>query len=255
MTDVAVLIPWRYDIRGIRDPNADAKDRTEAELLALILVILAGQRVEIHEAIEEIGEVPDTLWVKLKTRLADRVRPVLQVAAWTAALRLLGRLLRRIPFAQTLASFAVEEWAWEYTASLTTMLMGITQGAVDGLLTTGETPIGSTDLDFYFSRARADEISVTQTTEAFTGGERAVVTIADEYGLQTEAVWHTMRDELVCEVCAPRDGEPEGEWGIMPGFPPLHERCRCWVTYAGIGDYPPGRWLPGEDRPHVGLLF
>jgi len=254
MADAAVLIPWRYDVRGNRDPNADAKDRTEAQLLALFLAILAEQGIEIREALRE-GEVPATVWERLKATLAARVRPVLQVAAWTAALRLIARFLRGVPFAQTLASFAVEEWAWGYTASLATMVMGVTQGAVESWRATGKTPIGSDDLDFYFSRARADELSITQTSEAFTGGERAVVTIADEYGIQTEAIWHTMLDELVCEVCAPRDGEPEGEWGIMPGFPPLHERCRCWVTYAGAGDYPPGRWEPGEDRPHVGLLF
>lgn len=53
-------------------------------------------------------------------------------------------------------------------------------------------------------------------------------------------IWHTARDERVCPTCGALEGQ------IFPAAvgirPPLHPRCRCWVT-------PYGPEQPPADAP------
>lgn len=241
----------RVDIRGNADPNAVAKDRTEAELLKLVAALFAEQYEEVRALLDELAKLDETetvpmppsvrkrmwdqLWNRLRVRMTGLLRTVLQSAVLTAASRLIPKILGQHP-AHRLIEPKVDKWAWAYAIELASDLFVITQRAVETWASTGVTPMGGTTLAFYFGRARAGEIATTQTTKAFTEGERVVIVTADGYSIQTEATWHTMRDELVCEVCAPLDGKVEGDWGVAPDFPPLHPEGRCWVTYQGAGD-------------------
>jgi len=46
-------------------------------------------------------------------------------------------------------------------------------------------------------------------------------------GIDLELFWNTKKDDLVCEECRSRDGDP-GPWDASP--PPLHDGCRCWLS-------------------------
>lgn len=49
--------------------------------------------------------------------------------------------------------------------------------------------------------------------------------------LSITAHWNTERDSLVCPVCRPLHGKPQGEWGVFANGPPAHPRCRCWLNW------------------------
>lgn len=45
-------------------------------------------------------------------------------------------------------------------------------------------------------------------------------------------VWITERDERVCPICAPLDGQPADAWRDgFPFGPPAHPKCRCHLEY------------------------
>ncbi len=83
-----------------------------------------------------------------------------------------------------------------------------------------------------FSKVRAEAIAVTEVTQAYAEGERLSAARSREQGLEIEHIWHTNRDDLVCNLCGPLDGLPQSEWeSASPGtdYPPRHVRCRCWI--------------------------
>jgi hypothetical protein len=50
----------------------------------------------------------------------------------------------------------------------------------------------------------------------------------DETGIEMRRRWDTLRDDLVCEICAVLQGMPEEDWrDRFPKGPPAHEGCRC----------------------------
>jgi len=84
-----------------------------------------------------------------------------------------------------------------------------------------------------FGAERAEIIAITETTRAAVEGERGVIAELEQHGIRMYPVWMTRNDELVCPICAPRNGKP-----IQPGnetngeYPPAHPRCRCGVGWV-----------------------
>lgn len=79
----------------------------------------------------------------------------------------------------------------------------------------------------WYGPARATTIATTEVTRAAVEGERAVVAELAKEGIEMVPIHQTNNDELVCPRCGPRHGKQITD-GI---FPPLHTRCRCWVTH------------------------
>ena len=79
-----------------------------------------------------------------------------------------------------------------------------------------------------FGPTRAANIAITETTRALSEGEQQYRKEIEGLGLVTEGIWNTNEDDLVCPVCAPKDGKPTGE----VGHPPYdsHPGCRCWES-------------------------
>lgn len=78
-----------------------------------------------------------------------------------------------------------------------------------------------------FGPVRAERIAITETTRIFSQA-------ALESMRANEAITHvrfmTSRDELVCPICAPLNGQVvEKDSAGFPGFgwPPAHPNCRC----------------------------
>lgn len=86
----------------------------------------------------------------------------------------------------------------------------------------------SARLERLYSPVRAEMLAVTETTRAVVEGERAYVEeLAKETGQAMVPIWMTANDELVCDICGPRNEKP-----ITNGdYPPAHPNCRCGVGY------------------------
>lgn len=91
-------------------------------------------------------------------------------------------------------------------------------------------------------QSRAELIARTETMTALNEGRAAMIQEVVETGLvlETELIktWATAKDERVCPVCGPMDGESIGrnETFVLPDAteieqPPAHPNCRCVVTY------------------------
>jgi len=254
----------RITDQGLTDPNAKAKDATEIELSAIIVAVFGRHLKELLRRLgtpPDWSKIPTSLWPRWEKELAQEVRPVLDRAALTAGERLI--LVQNFPVERKRVIEGARRWSVTRSLLWAAGVVGSSRRALWDRITRYLAEEGrnlSEDINFYFSQTRAEVEAVTETTHAFAQGERIVVEefrkqpgiSPGDYTIQTEAVWHTMRDPNVCLACRERDNEPEGNWGIMPEFPPLHYRCRCWVTYAGFGDVPLGRHFPGEDIPRVG---
>jgi len=164
--------------------------------------------------------------------MAATVRPVLEKAALAAAQRL--ALEPGIGVDWALVAEDAARWASEYSYSLVTGITDTTRRVLQEKVAQWIREPGRTigdltaDLEPYFGKMRAQMIAVTETTRAFAEGEKVAVAQAREYGFEMETIWHTNRDELVCSVCAPKDGE------VTTEFPPAHPRCRCWITHRSV---------------------
>ena len=199
---------------------------------------------QLDEILELLGDPPDLtkipleFWSSLTASMATTVRPVLERAAQEAAKRLV--LDPGIGVDWSLVAEDAAQWASQYSYNLVTNLTDTTRRVLQEKVTQfirepGRT-IGDLTKDLLeagFSETRAQMIAVTETTRAFAEGEKLAVAQAREYGFVMVAIWHTNRDELVCQICAPADGKPEGEWGLATG-PPAHPRCRCWIGHRSV---------------------
>jgi len=77
-----------------------------------------------------------------------------------------------------------------------------------------------------FGERRADVIAVTEIGRAAAAAQQMYGQYLREHGIEVEHVYQTVNEDRVCPICQPRNGtvvEP-------PDFPPLHPRCRCFVT-------------------------
>ena len=79
-------------------------------------------------------------------------------------------------------------------------------------------------LALIFSDARARMIARTEVTRIYALGNAAAWQSA---GIR-KVRWNTQRDERVCPICAPRDGQLY-QITDLGQFPPAHQNCRCWV--------------------------
>lgn len=133
-----------------------------------------------------------------------------------------------------LTNRAAAEWAREYCAQLVT---GITETTRDTLAAAIsdyiDTPSESlSDLRDVIAtimgenEARANMIAVTEVTRAFTEGN---LIAWRESGVVAGEEWQTANDDLVCEICAPQDGQTVSLGDDFPGTgrPPAHPNCRC----------------------------
>jgi len=76
-----------------------------------------------------------------------------------------------------------------------------------------------------FGELRGRIIAETEVTRAFAQGQVQAFRRAG----MTRWRFNTANDEKVCPRCGPLNGEEFG-MGDATDMPPLHPRCRCWIT-------------------------
>lgn len=95
-----------------------------------------------------------------------------------------------------------------------------------------EQPFDEWASDRLFPDSRAGNVSITETTNAISLGEKTLVDRMREMGVNVDTVWHTRRDERVCRICGPLHSQPSSQWiDRYVNGPPAHPRCRCYLTY------------------------
>lgn len=132
---------------------------------------------------------------------------------------------------------AAVDWARRYVGELirnvTRNTQDLVRRAVSSFINTPGMTIGDLTrmLEPAFGRSRAHRIAVTETTRAFTEGQRLVQQELRRGGLGLERVWRTSMDEVVCPICGALEDKRESEgWGY--DGPPAHPNCRCWTVLA-----------------------
>lgn len=228
---------------GEPDPYAELRDDTEAELLRKLRRALAEQRARLFEALGDAPTAePDyTFWQQEHERMAAVIMPILERAAMGAASAQIEPMKALpsgvIPVAWDDVVIAAEAmgWAAQYAGELIKRVDDNTRALVRRAVAAFVATPGMTIEDLRdtlapaFNEARAQRIAVTETTFAFTAGQRLVRDYLQRGGLRLERVWRTSMDERVCEVCGGLEDKREAEgWGGME--PPAHVNCRCWTA-------------------------
>jgi hypothetical protein len=205
-------------------PGLDDRNRREAELAAALLLLFQDydDATQIDWAVLQ-GE----LEAILGRHLADTYRASFEQLRDQLELDLSDADLEQ---GGTGLDAKATDWADKYSSELAALIVANTQGKLQEQQAAGE----EIDLGDQFDEARADRIAITETTRSITAGEFGVVSTAIGLGLMTgnEAIWQTAEDELVCEECAPLNGQPQDVWSLeAPAGPPLHVNCRCELDY------------------------
>lgn len=93
-----------------------------------------------------------------------------------------------------------------------------------------------------FSPVRARRIAVTEATRVYAEASRAAWLRSYRDPEYTQAYgivalrWNTVRDEMVCPICAPLNGKVvllDEEFPVEEGYngmPPAHTFCRCFTS-------------------------
>lgn len=219
---------------------ARALSRLQREILARLLKALGNPPM-----LQSVGA---GFWDQVGKDMAGTLSPFLQQIYLEQA----TALMMAQPIGPTDWALINQEavaWARSYTFDL---VRGINrtsqtalQKAVSNFFAQGQTfEELERALSGAFGPIRAEAIAVTEITRAAAEGEYAIAKDLRAQGVDMRAFWETNRDELVCNICAPLQGqEAAGLDGL--GRPywvhpvtgkqytiPAHPRDRCWPRHA-----------------------
>jgi len=120
-----------------------------------------------------------------------------------------------------------ESYRYDWIKGITETTMKQVQEAMSGWIQSGD-PLGVLEnvLSPIFGSVRADMIASTEITRIFA---IANAETWESTGFVSRARWNTSKDDRVCPICGPRDGEhlDPRDSNVLP---PAHVRCRCWLT-------------------------
>ena len=201
----------------------------------------------------DIGNVPNSFWAKENVLMANAIMPELLGISRTQAQGLADQMSigvdwgmineRAVRAARTQTDTLIQQFMdTSREGTRKTWEAFFQQGQSVGM-SVGEyfesqgMTIGDLEAMFepYFGERRAEMIAVTEITRASSLGEQALV---DEITSQNPdivftPVWETENDDVVCEICEPRNGKASGDgWDIeVDGPPPAHVHCRCALAH------------------------
>lgn len=220
-------------------PNLTNRDRLEQEIAKAIVSALKGRAKELMKLLgnpPRLENVPPSFWQEIGEDLTREIRPKLTKVFRASSAGLMGAATVGIDWA--IVNQAAVDWALRYTFEL---VKGINENSVNALrkfvstfyeekLTLDELADNISEI---FGEYRAAMIAVTETTRATAQGEKETARLIEEgAGIHMKPIFHTEKDETVCEVCGPMDGK---EISNESEYPPLHPNCRCYTTYEFAG--------------------
>lgn len=162
---------------------------------------------------------------------------MMSIIATEQALRLAAET--QLEFDPAIVNEAATAWARTYTQELVRGLTETTRKVIQQAIemyanTPGMTLADLTELLIpAFGEYRARMIAVTEITRAYAQAASMYQALLRDMGLEFVRTWRTNRDEKVCPICGPLDGQPERVWAAeFPDGPPAHPNCRCMVTLS-----------------------
>lgn len=213
-----------------------AREKAEKRLMERMVKVLAKYWGLSAEGVVSGAGLP----AEFQQELLRIIETELTLAAEEETLR--TGLAIGIGFDPAAASVAAQTWAREYSYELVKGLTDVTRKVVAGAVTRfTETPgmtVGEVRdlLATAFGEQRAEAIATTEVTRAYSEAQNAYQAMMDEQGILMEREWSTSSDELVCVVCGPLEGKPEGIWASeFPKGPPAHPNCRCGLSLVYVG--------------------
>ena len=225
------------------DPFDEIRPTREGLLARLLAKLLGEQKKRVTAEIEPVViEIGHGFWLAENEHLQLPLMPLLQEAAEESA----GAMALEIGIGVDTGFINLEalEWARTYSYDLVQGLNATSRATVESALAEYISTPGLTIEDFAdmiaptFGPVRAEMIAVTETTMAYyEGGAIAARKITQDSGIEMVEIWNTSNDELVCDICYPRNltaryPGPQGDYEYgWEDPPPAHPRCRCWVTY------------------------
>lgn len=220
------------------------RDEYEQRLARALSRVYGRHRREI---VELLGDPPDPVrldvefWNRSSEELQAVVRPILEKVALESAEQLARESVIGVDWG--LVNQSAADWASRYTfdqvSGITRTSQRAIQRAISRYFAQGQT-IGELydSLSRIFGPVRAEMIAVTEITRAAARGEVLIADDIARQGVVMVRVWQTNRDELVCPICGPLQGQ-QAENGIFTHpdgstytEPPAHVRCRCWLNHA-----------------------
>ena len=219
------------------DPEDDDAEAREIERIAQEHVRPVQQALGLqldHIAVAgNVGEVQRLLDTLPTQSLEEAVSALLQASAGRGvrmAADAVGRVLVGVNW--RLPNLAAMSWArgasYELVHGITETSRRVIQGALGDWVRDGGAMEDLVNrLLPSFGQVRANMIAVTESTNAFREGSRLLY---QQAGVRRAQIL-TNRDDHVCPICRPYDGEiVDIETGIPGvGWPAFHIGCRCFI--------------------------
>jgi len=181
------------------------------------------------------GEEAPLNEVEFGQQIAAPVTVVLVEYATARAQQAMAELGPEVDPAQI--AVAALEWAHGYGATLAQQLAQTSAKAVNAaaeqfrlnpVLTEAQI---SDMIEPAFSEPRADKISVSELTAAFSFGVLLAKRFLEGMGVRTQRIWKSVLEPgVTCTICWDLHDLPEEEWvAEYPEGPPIHSNCKCEV--------------------------
>jgi hypothetical protein len=257
LVDDGIDLPDEIKRRDKREPLRDEKERVEDRITALFKRRFRRQQRKFLDLVQgKTGRKADITFDEIFNDDEDDDWYADFIAILTAAARSGIELLDKsvgLSMDYTLTNIEAAKWARDYAYSLITRdeidpltgkrmrgIDAVSREALSKSLTSFiETP-GMTIGDLtnqiapVFGEDRALSIAVTETTRAYAEGQKlAGETLKEEFpDVRVVKTWFTNNDDLVCEICAPLNGEEvdiDQPFSSGDDAPPAHPLCRCWL--------------------------
>lgn len=224
-----VGVAGREALAKAQDAPDDEAERAlaEAALLGVLGGYFAAQLASLRERAENASD--GAFWQAERDRLLRAVLPFYQETATAAADA--GQALLRIGVDWELVNSDVLALARAEAARLAEQATKTTQAQAAKLVADWIASGGALDdlaeqLSALYPPQRAKMIAATEVTRLYAQGNRAAWRAS---GVVSGYTIQTARDERVCPVCGPRQGQTydleDGE-----NQPPFHPSCRCWIV-------------------------
>ena len=214
-------------------PDIIDRDGLEAELAAIFAQHLERQQLSLLELMGDppsMANLPATFWADAGEEMTAALRPFFTGVFLNRAEQTLA--VSPIGVEWGLINEAAVTWSRDYSFRLVSGINDtsrrvlqqsigqffeeqMTRGELEGLLMRPFGPV------------RSEMIAVTEVTRAAAEGERAIALEIRRDGIDMVPIHQTNNDALVCPICGPRHQQEI----VDAVFPPLHVRCRCWVTH------------------------
>ena len=227
----------RHDYDGNTDPLSDEKETDEALMLGWFDSTFDEQEAALTRSLSKTNpqDPGGAWWEKWIARYGAFFTPFITQMAIESSQGHQAQFGVGIDF-DTIADQA-ENWASTYGFNLVTGLNNGTRRTLQrGLAEFSAGRLDYTGLvNSYatkFTRARAENIAMTETTKAYFNGMRIYREQVGALGVRTDVIWHAEPD--ACPICLPNHGvlQSTGLWTV-PEMP-AHPRCHCFPEIVQV---------------------